>query len=78
MSEQAPTKDQSMQAYLPSQRLLGKLKAPVLIKAGELGGDWLPPMRVYLAIDVDKELARLREQVRVLQQRDDYVTGCLV
>jgi hypothetical protein len=78
MSEQGTTKDLSMQAYLPSQRMLGKLKAPVLIKAGELGGDWLPPMRVYLASDVDKELARLREQIRVLQLRDDYVTGCLV
>jgi hypothetical protein len=78
VSEQAPTKDLSMQVYLPSTRELSGYHMPVLIKHGEIGGDWLPPARVYLAHDVDKELARLREQIRVLQLRDDYVTGCLV
>jgi len=53
-------------------------RAPVLIKDGEIGGDWLPPTRVYIADDVDKELLRLREQIRTLQFRDDYVTGYLV
>lgn len=78
MSEQAPTKDLSMQAYLPSIRTFEGCRAPVLIKDGEIGGDWLPPTRVYIAHDVDKELTRLREQIRTLQLRDDYVTGCLV
>jgi hypothetical protein len=78
VSEQGTTKDLSMQAYLPSTRTIGGSKAPVLIKLGQIGGDYLPPVRVYLASDVDKELERLREQIRVLQLRDDYVTGCLV
>lgn len=78
MSEQVPTKDLSMQAYLPSIRTFEDFRAPVLIKVDEIGGDWLPPTRVYLAHDVDKELTRLREQIRTLRLRDDYVTGCLV
>jgi hypothetical protein len=75
---QAPSKDLSIQAYLPSIRTFEDFRAPVLIKDGEIGGDWLPPTRVYIASDVDTELVRLREQIRVLQLRDDYVTGCLV
>lgn len=78
MTEHLTDVDMLMQAYLPSARTIGGHKAPVLIKAGEIGGDYLPPTRVYLASDVDKELARLREQIRVLQLRDDYVTSCLV
>lgn len=50
---------QPLQPYLPSLRTLGGTKAPVLIKAGELGGPWLPPMRVYLAADVDELLVAL-------------------
>lgn len=78
MTDQLPEVDMLLQAYLPSTRTIGGSKAPVLIKVGQLGGNYLPPVRVYLASDVDKELARLREQIRVLQLRDDYVTACLV
>lgn len=71
--------------YVPSTRDLPNFKrAPVLAKA-DLSGEWIPPMQVYIAQDVDKELERLRadnqrlrEANRMLQRRDDYVSGCLV
>jgi hypothetical protein len=74
-----------MKAYIPSVRdIPGCNRAPVLADPS-LSGDWIPPMLVYLARDVDKELAqlradneRLRASNRLLQQRDDYVSGCLV
>jgi hypothetical protein len=74
-----------MKRYLPSVRDIPGLKrAPVLVES-PLSGKWIPPMEVYIASDVDKELEqlradneRLRAANRLLQQRDDYVSGCLV
>lgn len=67
-----------MKTYVPSVRNIPGLgRAPVLADAN-LNGEWVPPTRIYLADDVDKEMERLREKVRVLQLRDDYVSGCLV
>jgi hypothetical protein len=74
-----------MKKYLPSVRDIPGLKrAPVLVES-PLSGKWIPPMEVYIAHDVDKELERLRadnqrlrESNRLLQRRDDYVSGCLV
>jgi hypothetical protein len=70
-----------MKTYLPSVRDIPGLKrAPVLIDS-DLRGDCIPPALVCLASDVadlEREVERLREANRLLQQRDDYVTGCLV
>lgn len=74
-----------MQKYLLSMRKFKGVRAPVLIKSGEIGGDWLAPVEVYIARDVDEKIAKLEAEVdrlfqsnRQLQARDDYVTACLI
>lgn len=74
-----------MKKYIPSVRDLPKCKRTPVLAEADLSGKWIPPMQVYLVDDVDKaitsleiEISRLRNANRLLQARDDYVTGCLV
>ena len=53
-----------MKKYLPSVRDVHGLKrAPVLVDA-DLSGNWIPPMQVYIAADVDAESEKVRALVR--------------
>jgi hypothetical protein len=53
-----------MKKYIPSVRDVHGLKrAPVLAEA-DLSGNWIPPMLVYVAVDVDAEKEKLRALVR--------------
>lgn len=53
-----------MKKYIPSVRDVHGLKrAPVLAEA-DLSGNWIPPMLVYIAADVDAENEKLRALVR--------------
>lgn len=58
-----------MQKYLPSIRDLNGVKAPVIIKADALDGEWLPPMAMYKAADVDPVIADLQRQNSELRER---------
>lgn len=53
-----------MKKYIPSVRDVHGLKrAPVLAEA-DLSGNWIPPMEVYVAADVDAETKKLHAQIR--------------
>lgn len=58
-----------MQKYLPSIRDLNGVNAPVIIKADALDGEWLPPMAMYKAADVDPLIADLRRQNSELREQ---------
>jgi hypothetical protein len=49
----------SMKKYIPSVRdVHGLTRTPVLAEAN-LSGEWIPPMEVYIAADVDAEIRKL-------------------
>lgn len=53
-----------MKKYIPSVRDVHGLKrAPVLADAN-LSGQWIPPMQVYIAADVDAELNKLHALIQ--------------
>lgn len=53
-----------MKKYIPSVRDVHGLKrAPVLAEAN-LSGEWIPPMEVYVAADVDVENEKLRALIK--------------
>jgi hypothetical protein len=53
-----------MKTYIPSVRDVHGLKRTPVLAEADLSGRWIPPMRVYVATDVDIEMAKLRALIK--------------
>lgn len=48
-----------MKKYIPSVRDVHGLKRTPVLAESDLSGNWIPPMEVYIAADVDAEIRKL-------------------
>lgn len=48
-----------MKKYIPSVRDVHGLKRAPVLAESNLSGEWIPPMEVYVAADVDAEIRKL-------------------
>ena len=71
-----------MQKYLPSIRTIDGATAPVIIKADSLDGEWLPPIALYKASEVDTAITDLQRENAELKMKlrnwENWLAGACV